>query len=433
MRRKLITLIALLATMPAVLFSQSEAVRRMTESVKILTADSLGGRATGTIYEQKTAAYIQKEFEKRGITLLYPSPGQDFSLIVGSGDTIKSQNVVAIVEGWDKVLKDEYIVVGAHYDHLGKSSITVNGRDSTIIYRGADDNASGIAVMLEVASMIRESAFQLKRSVMFVAFGAEERGMVGSWYFANRAFAHINKISLMVNLDMVGRGLNRDKVSAYTVVPHTQLITMLRDVSDLPLMITPQIHATDYFPSDHQVFASKGIPTVLLTTQIHRDYHTPKDTPDKLNFSLMEEIANYVYNLVKSSANTESMLERTVFANDSVKTLDSKRVYNRNQVDKVASFMKGDETKFLNSWIYRYLKYPTSAIDKGIQGRVIVSFIVERDGEVSNVEIEKSIDEELDAQVVKVVKASPKWKPAVLKGEPVRSKISLPVEFRLRR
>jgi TonB family protein len=107
------------------------------------------------------------------------------------------------------------------------------------------------------------------------------------------------------------------------------------------------------------------------------------------------------------------------------------RVYTQEAVDKRATFLHGTEEQFLNRWVYEYLKYPESAIRNGVEGKVVAEFVVDAKGKVRDVEIVKGVDEELDAQVVKVISASPKWKPAQIKGREVSVKISLPVEFRL--
>jgi len=109
------------------------------------------------------------------------------------------------------------------------------------------------------------------------------------------------------------------------------------------------------------------------------------------------------------------------------------RIYTRYEVDKAPTFLNSNEQTFLDRWVYDYVKYPKSAINAGIQGRVMVEFIVEKDGSISSVRIVKSLDDAIDAETLKVVKASPKWKPGINKGEPVRVKIALPVEFKLRK
>ncbi|MEA4867208.1 MAG: TonB family protein [Rikenellaceae bacterium] len=432
MKRRFLLTIALSVLCTTGLFAQTGAVSRMRKDVMVLTADSLMGRGSATIHEYKAARYIEKVFANDGLELLYPHPGQDFSLLAAGNDTLRSQNVVAIIEGWDPKLKDEYIVIGAHYDHLGYNDLVVNGQEKRQIFRGADDNASGVAVLLELARLVKAESFNFRRSVIFVAFGAEERGMNGSWYFANRAFAHTQKISLMINLDMVGRGSGKEDIDVYTVLPHTQLETVLRDVADMPLMFLPQIHAKDYFPSDHQVFANLGIPVALFTTKLHGDYHTVKDTPDKLNYLTMEHLTQYLLNLSRTVANMDEMLPRTVLAEE-FDNSGEKEIYSQVETDQRAAYMKGDERKFMDDWVYHYLRYPQEAIDLGIQGRVVVDFVVERDGTVTDAQVTKSVHHLLDAEALRVIMVSPKWKPATINGKPVRVKISVPVEFKLRK
>ncbi|NCB18002.1 MAG: TonB family protein [Bacteroidia bacterium] len=432
MKRRFLLTIALSVLCTTGLFAQTGAVSRMRKDVMVLTADSLMGRGSATIHEYKAARYIEKVFANDGLELLYPHPGQDFSLLAAGNDTLRSQNVVAIIEGWDPKLKDEYIVIGAHYDHLGYNDLVVNGQEKRQIFRGADDNASGVAVLLELARLVKAESFNFRRSVIFVAFGAEERGMNGSWYFANRAFAHTQKISLMINLDMVGRGSGKEDIDVYTVLPHTLLETVLRDVADMPLMFLPQIHAKDYFPSDHQVFANLGIPVALFTTKLHGDYHTVKDTPDKLNYRTMEHLTQYLLNLSRTVANMDEMLPRTVLAEE-FDNSGEKEIYSQVETDQRAAYMKGDERKFMDDWVYHYLRYPQEAIDLGIQGRVVVDFVVERDGTVTDAQVTKSVHHLLDAEALRVIMVSPKWKPATINGKPVRVKISVPVEFKLRK
>ncbi len=430
MVNRFIIIIALLVILPAELFSQSETIENLKRDVVFLTSDSLKGRMYGTKYEKRAAEYIEQRFNENFVNLLYKSPGQDF-IIRTDNDSLFSQNIVGIVEGWDPKLKNQYIVVGAHYDHLGYFISHINGRDSLQIYRGADDNASGVAVMLEVARMVSAQSFNFRRSVVFVAFGAEEAGMLGSWYFVNRAFSPIDSVSLMVNLDMVGRAVDRESYHAFTVVPNAHLDVLLKDVSDMPLMLTPKIESRDYFPSDHRNFALVGVPTILFTSKIHSDYHSVRDNHDAINYKSMEHLAHYVFNVIKTVANADDILQRTQFAKDKEST--DEIVYSQSEVDIRASYMNGGEKEFLTSWVYHYLRYPAKAIEEGIQGRVVVDFIVEKNGEISNVAISRSVNEMLDAEAIRVISVSPKWKPAKIGGKEVRVKISIPVEFRLKR
>jgi len=437
MLKRIFIAAALILSFSAELFSQTGVELQLKKHVNALSADTLMGRFSGSKGEGIAYNYISRVLKEADITTLHNRTGQDFSFVSDNGDTVYSKNIVAIIEGYDPVLKNEYVLIGAHYDHLGYNKMKVNGKESLQIYKGADDNASGVSILLEVANDIKRESFNFRRSVIIAAFGAEEQGLIGSWYFVNRAFNYTDKINLMVNLDMVGKSGGENYPRVYTVLPGVELTTMLKDVSDLPAMISPKIIATDYFASDHQNFSTKGIPVALVTTGIHRDYHTPRDLPESLDYKSMASISRYVFELVKSAANQIRPLPKTAFADDkktpSAGKDTSVRVYSTYDVDQAPTFLRGDQRQFLDKWVYDYIKYPQSAMNSGIQGRVIVEFIVEKSGEVSSVEVVKSVDDALDAEAVKVVKASPRWKPGIKRGVPVRVKISVPIEFKLKR
>ena len=157
------------------------------DHVTYLSSDSLEGRMAGSPGEAAAAEYMYDCLYEAGVMMLTPRTGQDFS-IVTEGDTVYSRNVVGIVEGYDEVLKNQYIVIGANLDHIGSNVLTVDGNPVRQIFPGANDNASGIASIIEVARRVASSSFFFRRSIVFVGFGAKEQGMAGSWYFANRAF-----------------------------------------------------------------------------------------------------------------------------------------------------------------------------------------------------------------------------------------------------
>ena len=143
----------------------------------------------------------------------------------------------------------------------------------------------------------------------------------------------------------------------------------------------------------------------------------------------------FVFNLVMDAANMGRMLSKTAFAQDEniSAEADSTKLYKQEQTEIPALFLHGREQRFLDRWVYKYLKYPQSAIDSGISGRVIVEFTVDQEGKVKDVEIIKSLDYDLDEAALKTVEASPDWKPAKIAGKPVSVRIALPVEFRLKR
>ena len=416
----------------ALLFVQAGWAQRpletsLREHVYVLASDSLAGRSVGTEGEKKAAAYINRCLASYGLDFIYPQGIQDFSVVGPQGDTLSSQNIVGIISGSDPVLKEEYIVIGAHYDHLGAQKITIDSKESLLLYPGADDNASGVSILLELARSAAQQPYLFKRSLVFVTFGAEEMGMIGSWYFVNRAFSPINQVVLMLNLDMLGRSGAKNPFNAYTVKPHAALSGALHYVAGLPLIVQPKVFGTDYFPSDHQIFHQKNIPTVLFTSGIHLDYHTPGDKPNLLDYEEMERRKSYIYSFLLQMANDDSWSEEKRGVEVSAKT-----VYTMAHVDIPPKFQKGDEQKFVKTWINKYLKYPQIAVSQGIQGRVLVQFIVEADGSVTQVEVVESVDQLLDDEAVRVIQASPKWSAGVKNGRSVRTQCVVPVYFVLK-
>lgn len=434
MRRIHLLLLSALLVLPCAVRAQSiDSVEiNLKRNVAYLTDSARLGRKAGSAQELDVARYLHNQLEKAGVFMLSPEDGEDFYLTV-QGDTIHSRNVIGVVEGYDPKLKNEYVVIGAHYDHLGTSYLKRDGEDQLQIFFGADDNASGVATLVEVAKQVAAQHYVFRRSVIFALFGAEELGMVGSWYFLNRSFREVENIVAMINLDMVGRSGRDNRLQVYTADANIELMGIINTLSGRALSIAPQYTPTDYFPSDHRLFYEKGIPVALFTSGVHRDYHTVRDTPDKLDYKQMESLVEYVFAMAQVLSDRDGRIR----AASSKRTMEEapdkgeERVYTQEAVDKRASFLHGNEEQFLNRWVYEYLKYPESAIRNGVEGKVVVEFVVDAKGKVRDVEIVKGVDEELDAQVVKVISASPKWKPAQIKGREVSVKISLPVEFRL--
>lgn len=434
MRRIHLLLLSALLVLPCAVRAQSiDSVEiNLKRNVAYLTDSARLGRKAGSAQELDVARYLHNQLEKAGVFMLSPEDGEDFYLTV-QGDTIHSRNVIGVVEGYDPKLKNEYVVIGAHYDHLGTSYLKRDGEDQLQIFFGADDNASGVATLVEVAKQVAAQHYVFRRSVIFALFGAEELGMVGSWYFLNRSFREVENIVAMINLDMVGRSGRDNRLQVYTADANIELMGIINTLSGRALSIAPQYTPTDYFPSDHRLFYEKGIPVALFTSGVHRDYHTVRDTPDKLDYKQMESLVEYVFAMAQVLSDRDGRIR----AASSKRTMEEapdkgeERVYTQEAVDKRASFLHGTEEQFLNRWVYEYLKYPESAIRNGVEGKLVVEFVVDAKGKVRDVEIVKGVDEELDAQVVKVISASPKWKPAQIKGREVSVKISLPVEFRL--
>ena len=207
----------------------------------------------------------------------------------------KTANVIGLLEGDDKVLKDEYIVVGAHYDHLGFGGPNSGSRmpDTIAIHNGADDNASGTAMVMELAKKLCSQKAKLKRSIIFVSFSGEEMGLLGSKYFVNNPPVEIKKIKAMFNFDMVGRfDKEKNSISISGTGTSAEGDSILKVFEKgLPFTVT---HSPDgYGPSDHASFYSSNIPVFFFTTGVHMDYHTPFDDADKLDYTAEKKIGDF--------------------------------------------------------------------------------------------------------------------------------------------
>jgi len=214
--------------------------------------------------------------------------------------TEKTANVIALLEGNDPHLKDEYLVVGGHYDHLGFGGPGSGSRmpDTVAIHNGADDNASGTAMVMALSAKLSGEREKIKRSIIFVAFSAEEIGLIGSKYFVDHPTVDLKKIKAMFNFDMVGR-FNKEKNSISVSGSGTSLEadTLLRMYeAGLPFQV---VHSPDgYGPSDHAAFYAANIPVFYFNTGVHEDYHTPFDDTEKLDFNSEKKIGDYAANVI---------------------------------------------------------------------------------------------------------------------------------------
>lgn len=408
--------------------NDSETVASFKEHVRTLSAAHLEGRKAGSEGERIAAGYVAETFRKYGIDVLTPAVGEEFGIRTEAGDTLTSRNVTGYVEGYDKKLRDRFIVVGARLDNLGMMTMNVDGRQVDRIYYGANGNASGLAMLLELARMVETNSVLFRRSVIFVAFGASMETYAGAWYFLNRSFSSPEKIDAMINLDMLGTGYNG--FYAFTS-SNTDLNTLVSRLSGELQPIHPKLTAAEPYPSDHRAFYASEIPSVMFSTGRYPEINTERDTQSIIDYECMERELEYIYNYTLALANLQDApLFRGTDAPKRGASYDD--VVSYNECDIPPLFLNSaDPVKFLKEWVYKYLKYPDSALREGIQGRVTVDFIVGKDGKVTDVRVTRGVSEELDAEAVKVVAASPKWKPGKVNGEKVRTLVSIPVEFRL--
>lgn len=405
----------------------SEAVAAMKTHIGELSAATMEGRKAGSEGEKAAALYVSETLKNYGVDLLSPAEGDLFGIKTENGDTLTSRNVIGFVQGYDKTLRDKYILVGARLDNMGTMTMTIDGVPVERIYYGANGNASGLAMMLELARMVQTNSILFRRSVLFVAFGASNKGFAGSWYFLDRSFGDASSIDAMINLDMVGTGYNG--FYAYTS-SNPDLNALLKMQANELQPILPELTSEEPYPSDHRTFYSKEIPSVMFTTGRYSQHNTDKDTQGIIDYQTMERELEYIFNYTVALANTGMTLSFKASQVDM--PAGSEEVVSFYDCDVRPMFSNNSDPRyFLKEWVYHYLKYPKNAIMDGVQGTVMVRFIIEKDGSISDVKVVKSVDEELDAEAVRVITASPKWKAGKVSGNRVRSVLTLPVEFRL--
>lgn len=263
-----------------------------------------------------TRDLANKMLKKSGLTVdslnrsimkeMMPKSFETNLVVTASSDVVqkreKTANVIGLLPGTDPVLRDEYLVVGAHYDHLGLGGPGSGSRmpDTVAVHNGADDNASGVAMVMALAGKFGAQPRANKRSIIFVAFSAEEIGLLGSKYFVSHPPVNIKSIRTMFNFDMVGRfdkEKNSISVSGTGTSAEADSLLRLRE-SGLSFSV---VHSPDgYGPSDHAAFYSANIPVFYFNTGVHTDYHTPFDDVEKLDFDAQKAVGDYAYDVIRT-------------------------------------------------------------------------------------------------------------------------------------
>ncbi|MDR3715068.1 MAG: M20/M25/M40 family metallo-hydrolase [Puia sp.] len=271
--------------------------------ISFLSSPDNKGRYPGTKGSRRVIRYIVKDFKSHGIEAFAGGYRQYFvaKMRVRKGvmDTPykRTCNIIGVIRGSDPALADEYIVLGAHYDHLGMGGPSSKKPDTVAIHPGADDNASGTAALLEIGEKLAANRGLLKRSIILIAFGAEEQGLLGSKYFTEHPLVPLSQIKLMINMDMVGR-LNAEKQihmgGAGTFPGGMELMKELGKAEGLD----PDVHAGDVGGSDHVSFYKKKIPVIGLHTGGHPQYHTPQDVVGLINLEGEKVVCDYIYNAI---------------------------------------------------------------------------------------------------------------------------------------
>ena len=295
--------------------SHAQKQNDMRLTVEYLASQALGGRFPATAGDTLASEYLVGKL--RGLKLKPVVKGKkkkgfyhDFTY--GKTDTTQrtTHNIIAVLPGKDKQLKHEYIVVGSHYDHLGLGGQGSGSRrpDTVAVHPGADDNASGDAVVLELARHFKKE--RLPRSIIFAFFGAEEQGLIGSKNFIEwmkqaddrRINLPVDKngIVAMVNLDMVGR--MRDNAMSVSGTGTSSEFKAMAEQAAQQTGLNITCVPDGYGPSDHASFVAADIPVLFLTTGGHMEYHTPDDVPSTLNYDGMQQTLAFAQQLISRLA-----------------------------------------------------------------------------------------------------------------------------------
>ncbi len=268
------------------------------------------GRETGNPGQKMAAEYIANQFKKIGIPpykcktyyqkFKIKTKGHLRQRIKLKKKYVQGENVLGFIEGTD--LKDEVLIITAHYDHLGKKE--------SLIYNGADDNASGTAAILEIAEafmLAKEQGKGPRRSVLIMPVSGEEKGLLGSKYYTDNPIYPLENTIANLNIDMIGRVDEFHENSDYVyLIGSDRLSTELHNISEevnrkyFNLELDYTFNDKDdpnryYYRSDHYNFAKNNIPVIFYFNGVHEDYHKPTDTIEKIDFKKIQKISRYIF------------------------------------------------------------------------------------------------------------------------------------------
>jgi Zn-dependent M28 family amino/carboxypeptidase len=216
----------------------------------------------------------------------------------------KSVNVGAYLDAGNEKFKDEYLVIGAHFDHLGWGEQNSLYMGEPSIHNGADDNASGTTGLLELAEKFASIKNQINRKIVFIAFSGEELGLLGSSYVVNNFPLPIENDITMINMDMIGRLNDKNDLIVYGTGTSSKWKNILDDKNDYDFNLT--FNDEGFGPSDHSSFYGKKIPVLFFFTGTHSDYHKPSDDTEKINAEGQEKILKFVYDVALTIVNSDT-------------------------------------------------------------------------------------------------------------------------------
>ncbi len=275
----------------------------LKKHVYFLAADSLEGRGLATEAGLKAGNYIADYFREIGLQAVGDSYFHPFFARIGQ-TMLEGRNIVGMVEGSDPVLKHEYIVLGAHYDHI---SYTLDD-GAKVVFNGADDNASGTAAVMEIGRALAGQKGNLKRSVILVAFDGEESSLIGSSKFVKDNTVPAGQIKLMMSLDMIGRYAESKSLIMGAMESLEGGAERLMPYAGKHNIKIKKTNGEIFNRTDTKPFGDAGIPAVYVSSGIIGPYHKPEDDPETLDYEGMEKISNMLVDLTIDLANAESLV-----------------------------------------------------------------------------------------------------------------------------
>ncbi|MFT6370146.1 MAG: hypothetical protein ACJAWH_001229 [Maribacter sp.] len=283
---------------------KKELTKKVTlqEDISFLASDSLQGRETGTPEELIAANYLQQRMESIGLlpkgnagtyfqTFTFKpktAPHTEAQFVSGDG-TITGTNVLGYVDN----KAEKTVVIGAHYDHLGLGGEGSLYAEGEAVHNGADDNASGVGIMLQLAEKLKDSI--TGSNYLFIGFSGEEMGLLGSNYFCKNPTIDFDIANYMINMDMVGR-LREDKTLSVTGTGTAPIWNQVLHSTNPGFKLV--LGESGMGPSDHTSFYLQNIPALHFFTGQHEDYHKPSDDAEKLNYQGMKMIGDYIMDVI---------------------------------------------------------------------------------------------------------------------------------------
>lgn len=313
MFQKQILAINLLLLMTLSVWAQEATlVNSLKAEVGILASDSFEGRGFRCASKSLALDYVNRQFASAGFGTLHRVIYLQKFMAFDFLEATEGTNIIGLIEGSDPILRDQYIVIGAHYDHFGWKMV-----DSTkVIYHGADDNASGVASLIQIGKILLSNKQNLKRSVLLIAFDGEEAGCLGSTNFVKRKVIDITSIKAMFSLDMVGMyGKNKgvDFTGLFSLIGGKELAKQMAEKWSTKIN---NINEVIESRTDTQPFADIEIPAIHVTTGDLSPYHKPEDKSDLLDYEGMTKVVELMADITTELSNKAEIEANPYFVRD---------------------------------------------------------------------------------------------------------------------